>query len=733
MLPSRSLEIFAACPFAVSTLAWEPAPGRRSVCVCVKATFVLVAGGVATIATVQDPIGSESREVEPGTLGELCPFKPRADILLIGGAHAPRATPVETLIARARVGSFRKSLNLTGDRTWVPSFDGLRASAPTPFRRMPLRYERAVRAGENAGGIDIIAQGAELNKPLPNIAAIADQGGETPGFGPLPLTWRARRSGAGDAALMWASRVAVLAGPPPSGFDFRLFNVAPAEQQVDEIPAGIDIALENLHPDHAWLETRLPALRVKLFRQAPRSDRVTEMPVRCDTLTIDTDRGLCSVVWRGAVLIEGAAGDEPRHIEAAVGRLVIAVEGEGERIGPEHADRLLAQLAPQVTYVESGPAFGLPPRATPPSYPPAALPPPRAPTPMVPRTEDPRPPRAAPTVAGGLPFRAPPTGFEGAPVRARDSYPPPPPPPGHGLSPHPPPPGTLPPAAPGRGTLPPAAPGRGTLPPAAPLRPPSYRPPDDDGEATPPRGFAPTGSFTLPAERTTTGTLVPPAPELPAFAGYPLPPPHAGGGTIRPPPSAPPTTFAPPPVFPSGGLGMLADPTPPAAPSEPQRTAGGTLRPQPAEPPEPPSVRTRPTLTPPVNAILMEALPFMRAPEPSLPEPPTQPSRTEPPAAQPTLPSRTEPPAEPRAASEPPADPAGAIDLALWCAVKTEAWARATPIEEVLARRGLDEGAFRAFERAQEEIIAREAAEGRADRATAVMEALRVGRQAPEP
>src|SRR5262249_12814090 len=160
-----------ACPFAVASLGWDPAPGRHSLSVCVKATFVLVAGGPSTVAPLQEPIR------EGGVAPDLVPAKPRAEVLFTGHAHAPGAAPTDRLIARAKVGAFRKSLSITGDRTWVPSFDGLRPSVAVPFRRMPLAYERAVRTGENLTGIDI-SQGAEPNRPLANIAAIADQGGE---------------------------------------------------------------------------------------------------------------------------------------------------------------------------------------------------------------------------------------------------------------------------------------------------------------------------------------------------------------------------------------------------------------------------------------------------------------------------------------------------------------------------------------------------------------------------
>ena len=656
------MEIFSACPFAVSTLPWEPAPGRRSLCVAVKATFTLTPG-MATIAVLQEPFGAEMRDVEagPAALGDLVPFKPRADVLLAGHAYAPRGAPTDGFVARARVGAVRKALSITGDRAWVPSFDGLRPSVAVPFRRMPLRYERAVRTGENLGGVDIIAQGAAQGRALPNIAAIADQGGETPGYGPLPLSWRARRYGLGDAALMWASRVALSPGPPPQGFDFRLFNAAPAEQQLDDVPLGVEIQLENLHPEHARLDTRLPPLRIKLFRRAPRSDRSVEVPMRCDTLWIDTDRGLCFTVWRGAVLVEGLD-------ESCVGRLVIAAEPEGERLGVEHADRLLGRLAPPVTYVDPVAAFGEPGAQTgsrppvdgpaPVSYPPPppvmAAEPPREAVRDRSSTRPPGPPRKpitlVPVAAEGppasvaLPFKQPPTGFDvPAQPPLHDSYPPPPPLGAHGSWPSP-----------------------------------AWAPPRDDDEKTPPRGYMP-------------------APD-PTHGAHPSPPPfpepdRTARGTVRPPPAPPPPVSELLEVD-RTARGTIRPPPSVAGPPALDRTATGTIRP-PASTPPPPVVDRTPTGTirPPQSAP-----PSALAPMPPMPPVP-------PPMHYPEL------------------------ELEAYCAVKAEAWRTGAPLREVLGLHGIEEGAFRAHEQKQAEALGREAAEGRADSAIALMEALRAARQ----
>jgi len=539
------VDIFCACPFAVALLGWEPAPGRRSLSVCVKATFVLVPGAPSTIAPLQEPFRIDGAS---GAAPDLVPFKPRVDVLFTGHAHAPGGAPTDSLIARARVGAFRKSLSINGDRTWVPSFDGLRPSVAVPFRHMPLSYERAVRTGENLTGVDI-SQGAEPNCPLANIAAIADQGGETPGLAPIPLAWRALRLGIGDAGLVWASRAGLVPGPPPAGFDFRLFNAAPAEQQLDDLPPGAEVILENLHPELPRLETRLPALRVKLFRRPPRSESSLEVPTRCDTLWIDTDRGLAMLLWRGAVLVEGAGDD-------SVGRLVVTAELEGERVGPADVDRMLSRLAPDVTYVDPTALHGAPG-----GYP--AVP-------------DPIPVPSAPPVPPSLSPSAPPAP---AALARSESYPPAPPRPAgdvlevgadevESLDDRPTP---VPEERPGPITLvpPPAEPsavhalpfrpapgGEG----ASPSEPRSAPPPsaalpaawsDDDTEVTPPRGY--------PALAALRAPLPPASPSPPAVDDRDI---------VLPDPAGLPTAALPPPPSTAAEAPMPAAPAEPAA--EPQ-------------------------------------------------------------------------------------------------------------------------------------------------------------------
>ncbi|MFS8068792.1 MAG: DUF2169 domain-containing protein, partial [Byssovorax sp.] len=227
------MDLISLCPFPVAAFPWQPRAGEWNLTVCVKATFSLVHGQDAQIAAVQLALGDDAYwDGNPGASlyapGDFVPYKPRVDVLLAGHAYAPGGAPVESIAVRLHVGALVKELTITGDRAWSQGRGGVRPGPPAPFRLMALRYERAALTGENSIGVDEAAHSVEVGRPLSNIAA---QGGHTPGFGPVPMLWRARRRNLPDAAVLWAYRVRLGSGAMPPGFEFNLFNAAPIEQQ----------------------------------------------------------------------------------------------------------------------------------------------------------------------------------------------------------------------------------------------------------------------------------------------------------------------------------------------------------------------------------------------------------------------------------------------------------------------------------------------------------------------
>ncbi len=107
---------------------------------------------------------------------------------------------------------------------------------------------------------------------------------------------------------------------------------APVDQYLDELRANERLILENLHPDHPRLVTNLPGYEPRAFVERPRGP-VTDLPLVCDTLWIDTDRSMCTLTWRGQLTLDGG-GEE--------GRVVIAMEMIGRSLDWPSVEMLAA-------------------------------------------------------------------------------------------------------------------------------------------------------------------------------------------------------------------------------------------------------------------------------------------------------------------------------------------------------------------------------------------------------
>ncbi|MFT3775067.1 MAG: DUF2169 domain-containing protein [Minicystis sp.] len=331
------MEIVTLCPFAVATMLWMPQPGEWRRTVCVKATFSLLPEQEAALAGAQEAAHPDlywERDPQASLYApsDFVPFKPRADILLSGHAYAPGGAPVEDLYVELGVGSLRKGLRLTGDRVWVQSPRGLVPSAPIPFARLPIRYERASRRGDKLIAGHLPKVEPALHNPVPNIEPADEQSPyATPGYGPIAPRRRALRHQLSEEVFQWTYRPAT--APPPAGFDARFFNAAPLDQQVDRIEPASTIVLRHLHPRAPYLETRLPATQPRVFHLDATSGQPQEVALRCDTLWIDADRAIAVLSWRGAVAVKSPE-------ERAAGKLLVASEAAGQELRYDDVERL---------------------------------------------------------------------------------------------------------------------------------------------------------------------------------------------------------------------------------------------------------------------------------------------------------------------------------------------------------------------------------------------------------
>ncbi|WP_433933990.1 DUF2169 domain-containing protein [Sorangium cellulosum] len=337
------MHVSSACPLRVAYLVWQPRPEAAALTVVCKATFTLEPG-LSRLAPSQEPTWDKDVRWDDDpraslrAASDLAPFKRRVDVLVAGHAHAPHGGRVTSLVTRLAVGSIDKRIEVHGHRAWTANGQ---ITAATPFARMSLRWERAASGPDrwNPAGVppnappdlrglrpapSLLPPGTELRSPADPLPPV--------GFGPIAPSWpertaKLRRHAATFGHDAWTER------PLPDDIDTGYFNAAPPDQQLDQLPAGERIVLTHLHPRHPQLATVLEAV-IPHAALLHGDAGPQEMRLRCDTLWIDADRGICTLTWRGAVPL--------RHLAEDVTVVVTAERPQAEQ---DVADTLLPQGA----------------------------------------------------------------------------------------------------------------------------------------------------------------------------------------------------------------------------------------------------------------------------------------------------------------------------------------------------------------------------------------------------
>src|SRR5262245_41409441 len=115
------MDIVSASPLRIASLVWQARPGAWVYTVVCKATYRLEQGTCALAAEQEHPNDDDNHwDDDPRKSvyapGDLVPFKPRADVVLVGNAFAPGAQPVASVLVRLRVGDLDKTIAVYGDR-----------------------------------------------------------------------------------------------------------------------------------------------------------------------------------------------------------------------------------------------------------------------------------------------------------------------------------------------------------------------------------------------------------------------------------------------------------------------------------------------------------------------------------------------------------------------------------------------------------------------------------------
>ena len=323
-----SVEVVELAPLRAATLLWRPHGSGRVLTVIAKATYVLDKG-IAALADVQDDVNERDLHTENNTsLGlhsasDMVPYKPHADVTLVGKAYSPPRELARVVVARLKVGPVDKQVEVHAERQLTSRGE---VKDDKFFSKMPLGYDRAPGGPgtANPAGMSLTARPDSRGRiKLPNLCRPGEaiQGPATVlspvGFGPIPAGWPERSALLRDVG---AFDGVVDGHELPARLRWEFFNVAPRDQRLEQIHADERIHLEHLHPEHPVLDTQLPGLSPRVFVQ--QGDEAHRIPMRGDTLWIDTNRLVMTLTWRGQMpLDEGAsakvyvaaseAGNEP--------------------------------------------------------------------------------------------------------------------------------------------------------------------------------------------------------------------------------------------------------------------------------------------------------------------------------------------------------------------------------------------------------------------------------------
>lgn len=298
--------------------------GRESLVVVVKGTFRIPErpDHEPSLADEQIPlIMADTFEGEPGFSApiyesEFPPKKPKCDVLLNGSAYAPCGKPTKKVRVELQVGTWRKSFNVVGSRTWNKGILGVSATSPEPFTVMPFSYGKAfggtdqthedpaqhkfVLANPVGRGFHHYISGKLVDgKPLPNTEEEGHPVKKPDGdyrpmaFGPMGRNWDPRYKLAGIYDQNWIDNIFPFL---PPDFQEAYYQAAPADQQIPHLRGGEIVILTNLTPE-GTARFAIPTIDMPIVF-FPKKGEKQETKGVLDTIILEPDQRRVMLTWR---------------------------------------------------------------------------------------------------------------------------------------------------------------------------------------------------------------------------------------------------------------------------------------------------------------------------------------------------------------------------------------------------------------------------------------------------
>jgi hypothetical protein len=332
-------------PFAYDSLALTDEEGVPQFVMLVQASFSIGPGGALSLLEEQPApnVGGEwygdPAEASPRLEPQMAFVKPSTDVVLLGHAHAQGRGATEVTVG-VRVGPVSKVARVIGDRFLVRRSGATAISAPAPFEKMPLIYERAF-GGWDRRDADARHHRCEMRNPvgvafragassdddelrLPNLEHPEQPFrayGDTPppvGFGFIGPNWEPRLRFAGTYDIAWDRQRKPLL---PADFDRRFFNAASPGLVTPRYLLGNEaVVVVGASPENR-VAFELPGVPPPVCVVDVRGRKSLPVPTNLDTVIVDMDRRVLTLMWRGHLAVRNGPHDV---LSVAVGAPVTA-------------------------------------------------------------------------------------------------------------------------------------------------------------------------------------------------------------------------------------------------------------------------------------------------------------------------------------------------------------------------------------------------------------------------
>lgn len=325
-------------PFFALAFSQFHKDGTDMAVMAVRGSFHIVPNAPLVLAPRQDELELADRyrgDPADGLLIRTCdivPFKPAADLTLLGTSWAPQGVEARSWITGVRLGKLEKVLRVHGPRVWRcataqgkkdgPAGKDWKLSEAHAAKAVALDWREVFGGpipgtGDNETPIDVhrfnpIGCGiVDADHSLPNadICAPCIEDPADPivdwrrrdylpqGFAPLPPVWCSRQQHTGTFDDAWlASKHPLL----PDDFDYRFYQfAAPDLIHRERLNGDEELQLLHMHPAHTHIQVWLPGIQLAAAAHW-RDGATASLDMMLDGVHVDLTSDLATVylTWR---------------------------------------------------------------------------------------------------------------------------------------------------------------------------------------------------------------------------------------------------------------------------------------------------------------------------------------------------------------------------------------------------------------------------------------------------